>query len=90
MTLQQDGKIVVAGTAGDDFVLVRYLPDGSRDAGFGSGGRAGAAARGAGVGAGSGGGGAGGATAAGSSTMPVAKPSSSFGASRPSPCAAGR
>jgi uncharacterized delta-60 repeat protein len=41
--LQADGKIVVAGTAGgwpaeDQFVVLRYLPDGRLDASFGSGG----------------------------------------------------
>jgi uncharacterized delta-60 repeat protein len=41
--LQPDGKIVVAGTTGgwpaeDQFVVLRYLPDGQLDAGFGSGG----------------------------------------------------
>ncbi len=37
--LQPDGKIVVVGAAGfDGFGLARYQPDGSLDAGFGSGG----------------------------------------------------
>jgi uncharacterized delta-60 repeat protein len=41
--LQADGKIVVAGTAGgwpaeDQFVVLRYLPDGQLDPSFGSGG----------------------------------------------------
>jgi uncharacterized delta-60 repeat protein len=41
--LQADGKIVVAGTAGgwpaeDEFVVLRYLPDGQLDTSFGSGG----------------------------------------------------
>jgi len=39
---QPDGKLVVAGSAFDgaryDFVLIRYLADGSLDAGFGAGG----------------------------------------------------
>ena len=41
--LQPDGKIVVAGQTDTglsiDFALARYMPDGSLDAGFGSGGR---------------------------------------------------
>ncbi|HWO02393.1 MAG TPA: delta-60 repeat domain-containing protein [Blastocatellia bacterium] len=37
-TFQQDGKIVVVGKAGTDFVLARYNPDGSRDTGFGTSG----------------------------------------------------
>ncbi|MCJ0874556.1 calcium-binding protein [Streptomyces sp. AP-93] len=44
MTLQQDGKILVGGTADDpdsqeasDFALARYLPSGSLDSGFGGG-----------------------------------------------------
>ena len=41
MILQPDGKIVVVGQvgtgAGSDFVLVRYLPDGSQDLSFGPG-----------------------------------------------------
>jgi uncharacterized delta-60 repeat protein len=44
IAVQADGKIVVAGTttltaSGQDFALARYLPDGSLDAGFGSGGK---------------------------------------------------
>ncbi|MGW6919459.1 calcium-binding protein [Kitasatospora sp. NPDC054939] len=41
VVVQSDGKIVVAGYAGatDDFALARYNPDGSLDAGFGTGGR---------------------------------------------------
>ena len=43
LAIQQDGKIVVAGLGdaggGRDFALVRYDPDGSLDAGFGSGGK---------------------------------------------------
>jgi uncharacterized delta-60 repeat protein len=35
---QPDGKIVVSGTAGDDFVLVRYQSDGSLDPAFGTNG----------------------------------------------------
>jgi uncharacterized delta-60 repeat protein len=38
MTLQEDGKILVAGETGFDFVLLRYLPNGSLDQTFGSGG----------------------------------------------------
>jgi uncharacterized delta-60 repeat protein len=43
LALQPDGKIVAAGTAQaadgfDAFAVVRYLPDGSLDAGFGDGG----------------------------------------------------
>ncbi|MER5760543.1 calcium-binding protein [Streptomyces sp. NPDC002082] len=44
MTLQQDGKILVGGSADDpdsqeanDFALARYLPSGSLDTGFGGG-----------------------------------------------------
>ncbi len=45
VALQNDGKIVVAGsshgrTASGDFALARYNPDGSLDMGFGSGGKA--------------------------------------------------
>jgi uncharacterized delta-60 repeat protein len=42
--VQEDGKIVVAGTTGDSptsghrFVVLRYLPDGNLDPGFGPGG----------------------------------------------------
>src|SRR5262245_17322302 len=36
--LQGGGKIVVAGSSDGSFLLLRYLPDGSLDAGFGSGG----------------------------------------------------
>jgi len=36
--VQTDGKIVVAGEADDDFVLLRYGDNGQPDAGFGSGG----------------------------------------------------
>jgi uncharacterized delta-60 repeat protein len=39
VALQQDGKIVVAGTALGDFLLARYNADGSLDTTFGSGGR---------------------------------------------------
>ena len=38
VTLQPDGKIVVAGTSGNDFALLRYLSDGSLDPAFGTGG----------------------------------------------------
>src|SRR5262249_35006898 len=39
LAVQVDGKIVVAGTAGGDFALIRYQPDGSLDPGFGQGGK---------------------------------------------------
>src|SRR5205807_1340610 len=43
VTLQPDGKIVVAGTAytgtGSDFAVARYDADGSPDSTFGSGGK---------------------------------------------------
>ncbi len=43
LAIQQDGKIVAAGfsdaVSSSDFALVRYNPDGSLDAGFGSGGK---------------------------------------------------
>ena len=43
MAVQSDGKIVVGGTASngsnDDFALVRYLPGGTPDPGFGTGGK---------------------------------------------------
>jgi uncharacterized delta-60 repeat protein len=44
VAVQPDGKIVVAGTAfvegtGQDFALVRYMPDGSLDTTFGAGGK---------------------------------------------------
>ncbi len=44
VVLQADGKLVVAGSSGDDslqstFALVRYNADGSLDSGFGSGGK---------------------------------------------------
>jgi uncharacterized delta-60 repeat protein len=44
VAVQTDGRIVVAGAtdngaAGLDFALVRYLPDGTLDAGFGNGGK---------------------------------------------------
>lgn len=35
IVVQLDGKIVAAGAAGGDSALVRYLPDGTLDAGFG-------------------------------------------------------
>lgn len=38
MLLQPDGKIVVTGTRDDRVFVVRYNPDGSRDAGFGGNG----------------------------------------------------
>ena len=34
MAIQNDGKILMAGTNGDDFVIVRYNPDGSLDSAF--------------------------------------------------------
>jgi uncharacterized delta-60 repeat protein len=37
LALQQDGKIVVAGSGNDDFVVARYNPNGSLDASFGGG-----------------------------------------------------
>ena len=39
VVLQPNGKIVVAGTNGDGFALVRYLPDGSLDTTFGGDGK---------------------------------------------------
>lgn len=38
LVLQADGKIIAVGSAQGDFVLVRYLPDGTPDPGFGTGG----------------------------------------------------
>lgn len=42
VALQEDGRIVVAGSSGvpngSDLTLMRFLPDGSRDPGFGNGG----------------------------------------------------
>ena len=38
MALQADGKIVMVGGSGSDFVLARYNLDGSLDAGFGAAG----------------------------------------------------
>jgi uncharacterized delta-60 repeat protein len=42
VTVQRDGKILVAGSghngSDNDFALVRYLPDGRRDPGFGDAG----------------------------------------------------
>jgi uncharacterized delta-60 repeat protein len=40
VVLQPDGKLVAAGTAGDDFALVRYNGNGTLDANFGTGGKA--------------------------------------------------
>jgi len=37
--LQADGKIVVAGSAQNDFALVRFNPDGTLDTAFGTGGK---------------------------------------------------
>ncbi len=39
VTIQADGKIVVAETSGGDIALARYLTDGTLDTGFGTGGR---------------------------------------------------
>ncbi|HEX8249304.1 MAG TPA: delta-60 repeat domain-containing protein, partial [Pyrinomonadaceae bacterium] len=39
VAVQTDGKIVVAGWAGDGFAVARYNPDGSLDTSFGSGGK---------------------------------------------------
>ncbi len=39
LSLQPDGKIIVAGVSCADFLLVRYNPDGSLDSGFGSRGK---------------------------------------------------
>lgn len=39
VALQADGKIVVAGRAGADFAVVRYLSNGMLDTGFGTGGK---------------------------------------------------
>jgi uncharacterized delta-60 repeat protein len=38
LVLQPDGKLVAAGFSGGDFALARYLPDGSLDPMFGTGG----------------------------------------------------
>lgn len=40
IAVQSDNKIVVAGTAGGDFALVRYLPDGTLDTAFSGDGKA--------------------------------------------------
>lgn len=39
IAIQTDGKIVAAGTAGTDFGIARYNPDGSLDSTFGTGGK---------------------------------------------------
>ncbi|MEU7298059.1 calcium-binding protein [Streptomyces exfoliatus] len=39
VAVQPDGKIVAAGSGGAGFAALRYLPDGTPDAGFGTGGR---------------------------------------------------
>jgi uncharacterized delta-60 repeat protein len=39
VALQPDGKIVAVGHSSADFAVVRYKPDGSLDASFGSGGQ---------------------------------------------------
>ncbi len=38
LAVQPDGRIIVAGSAGEDIGLARYMPDGKLDTGFGSGG----------------------------------------------------
>jgi uncharacterized delta-60 repeat protein len=38
VAIQPDGRIVVAGSAGEAIALARYMPDGKLDAGFGTGG----------------------------------------------------
>jgi uncharacterized delta-60 repeat protein len=38
LVIQPDGRIVVAGNAGEDMALARYLPDGKPDPDFGQGG----------------------------------------------------
>lgn len=38
MTIESDGQVVVAGVSSYDFALARYNPNGSLDAGFGTGG----------------------------------------------------
>jgi len=40
LTIQSDGKIVVAGSTGSDFAVVRFASDGSLDTTFGTGGLA--------------------------------------------------
>ena len=39
LTMQPDGKILVAGYSNSDFAVTRYNPDGSLDSSFGSGGK---------------------------------------------------
>jgi len=39
MATQPDGKLVVAGSAGGNFVVARYNPDGTLDAAFGTAGQ---------------------------------------------------
>jgi uncharacterized delta-60 repeat protein len=39
VTIQPDGKIVVAGSSRGDFALARYTPEGRLDPGFGTGGK---------------------------------------------------
>lgn len=39
LTIQNDGKIIAAGTVGFEFALARYNPDGSLDRSFGDGGK---------------------------------------------------
>jgi len=39
IALQTDGKIVAAGSIFRSFALARYMPDGSLDTSFGSGGK---------------------------------------------------
>lgn len=38
VAVQPDGKVVVAGSSSSDFVVMRYLPQGTLDPGFGTGG----------------------------------------------------
>jgi uncharacterized delta-60 repeat protein len=38
LVIQPDGRIVVAGTAGEDIALARYMPEGKLDTSFGNGG----------------------------------------------------
>jgi uncharacterized delta-60 repeat protein len=38
LVIQPDGRIVAVGSAGEDIALVRYMPDGSVDGSFGTGG----------------------------------------------------
>ncbi len=49
VVVQPDGKVVVSGTGGAGLNLLRFLPDGTPDASFGSGGRTAVAGNGWGV-----------------------------------------